>query len=207
MSNSYESNIQNAVNSLRNGSGIIITDDENRENEGDLIFACNSLQEYQVAQMIRDCSGIICLVLDEDRASYLNLPFMTEDNKSKNHTNFTISIEASENVTTGVSAKDRLTTIMAASNKNSKPEDIVSPGHVFPLVSKKNGVFERQGHTEATYDVMRIAGTGKYGVLCELTNPDGTMMKGNQIDLYSKVHNIPVITVKDIINYRLHNNI
>lgn len=207
MSKNYEFHIQNAVNSLQNGRGIIVTDDATRENEGDLIFACNLLQEYQIAQMIRDCSGIICLVLDEEKATSLNLPLMTKNNKSKNHTNFTISIEAAENVTTGVSAKDRLITIMTASNENSTSEDIVSPGHVFPLISKSNGVFERKGHTEATYDMMRIAGTGKFGVLCELTNPDGSMMKGHQIENYSKTHNIPVVTVEDIINYRIQHGI
>ena len=132
---------------------------------------------------------------------------MTHNNQSKNHTNFTISIEAAENVTTGVSAKDRLTTIMANSNDNSISKDIVSPGHIFPLVSKSNGVFERKGHTEATYDMMRIAGAGKFGVLFELTNPDGTMMKELQIENYSKTHNIPVITVEDIVNYRTTYNI
>ena len=202
MSENYESNIQNAVNSLKNGHGIIVLDDEDRENEGDLIFACSSLQDYQVAQMIKDCSGIICLVLDEERAKYLNLPFMTDNNQSKNHTNFTISIEAAQNVTTGVSASDRLTTIKAAVNSHALPQDIVSPGHVFPLISKQNGVLERKGHTEATYDMMQIAETGKYGVLCELTNPDGTMMKGSQIENYSKTHNIPIVTVENIIKYR-----
>ena len=157
--------------------------------------------------MIRDCSGIICLVIDEEKALNLNLPLMTHNNQSKNHTNFTISIEAAENITTGVSAKDRLTTIMAASNDNSISKDIVSPGHIFPLVSKSNGVFERKGHTEATYDMMRIADAGKFGVLFELTNPDGTMMKELQIENYSKTHNIPVITVEDIVNYRTTYNI
>lgn len=207
MSNDFYGKIQAAVKSLQNGNGIIITDDEKRENEGDLVFACTSLTKEQVAQMIRDCSGIICLVINEERANLLNLPLMTAVNKSKNHTNFTISIEAAENVTTGVSAQDRLTTILSASKKDASQNDIVSPGHIFPLIAKTGGVFERQGHTEATLDIIKIAGTGEFGVLCELTNKDGSMMKDDDIINYSTKYNIPVISVEDIINYRKHNNI
>ena len=203
----FRKKIQSAVKALQSGNGIIITDDDTRENEGDVIFACSTLREVQEAQMIRDCSGIICLVINEERANLLNLPLMTSVNKSKNHTNFTISIEAAENVTTGVSAKDRLTTILSASKKDASKDDIVSPGHVFPLIAKNGGVFERQGHTEATLDIIKIAGTGEFGVLCELTNQDGTMMKGDDIINYSKKYNMPVISVEDIINYRKVYNI
>ncbi len=127
---------------------------------------------------------------------------MTTNNKSKNHTNFTVSIESATDVTTGVSVKDRLTTIQKASNINAKPEDIVSHGHVFLLVAKDNGVFDREGHTEATYDMMKIANTGECGVLCELTNSDGTMMKGKDIYNYAKKYNLPVISVNEIKMYR-----
>ena len=157
--------------------------------------------------MIRDCSGIICLVINEERANLLNIPLMTFVNNSINHTNFTISIEAAENITTGVSAQDRLTTILCASKKDASKDDIVSPGHVFPLIAKNGGVFERQGHTEATIDIIKIAGTGEFGILCELTNQDGTMMKGNDILNYSKKYNMPVISVEDIVNYRKFYNI
>lgn len=149
--------------------------------------------------MIRDCNGIICLVINEEKANLLNLPLMTSVNKSKNHTNFTISIEVAD--------KDRLTTILSASKKDASKDDIVSPDHVFPLIAKNGGVFERQGHTEVTLDIIKIAGTGEFGILCELTNQDGTMMKSNDIINYSKKYNMPVISVEDIINYRKLYNI
>ncbi len=132
---------------------------------------------------------------------------MTNNNKSKNHTNFTISIEAADGVTTGVSAKDRLTTIKKASNIHAKSSDIVSPGHVFQLIAKHNGVFERAGHAEAVYDIMKIAGTGECSVLCELTNGDGSIMKCKEIYGYANKHNLPVISVNDIRLYRKNLNL
>lgn len=207
MKNNSIEKVEIAVKSLQKGNGAIILDDESRENEGDLVFACKYLTEKQTAQMIRDCSGIICLVLDEDKAKSLNLKLMTENNQSKNHTNFTVSIEAKNGVTTGVSAHDRLMTIKAASSINSKSSDIVSPGHIFPLIAKNNGVFERAGHTEALYDILKIAQLEEYGVLCELTNKDGSMMKGQEIEKYAEMNNLPVVSVENIRDYRTYYNI
>lgn len=195
-----------AVQTLKSGGGILVADDENRENEGDIIFSVDYLTVSQVAQLIRDCSGIVCLCLTEQDVERLELPMMTNCNRSKNHTNFTVSIEAAVGVTTGVSAADRLTTIKTAANPMSKACDIVSPGHIFPLKACGAGVLERRGHTEATIDFMKLAGLYPAGVLCELTNPDGTMARMPEIIKYGEKHKMPVVTVDDLAKYIAEKN-
>ncbi len=177
-----------ALNALRNGRGVLVVDDADRENEGDLIFAAESLTTEQMAMLIRDCSGIVCLCLPEEKVRTLDLPMMVTSNTSRYQTAFTVSIEAAQGVTTGVSAADRVATVKAAVAENANPGDLNRPGHIFPLCARPGGVLERPGHTEATVDLMRLAGLQPYGVLCELTNPDG--------------HYIPIITVADIVAYR-----
>lgn len=194
--------VETALKAIKNGNGILLVDDENRENEGDLIFPAETMTAEQMALMIRECSGIVCLCLTSEKAASLNLKLMVENNKSKYGTNFTISIEAAKGVTTGVSAADRITTIKAAVNPNAKPTDIVSPGHVFPLIAKDNGVFEREGHTEGSVDLMKLAGLSPYAILCELTNIDGTMAKMPEIETFSRKHNFPIVSILDIIQFR-----
>lgn len=194
--------VETALKAIKTGNGILLVDDENRENEGDLIFPAETMTTEQMALMIRECSGIVCLCLTSEKAASLNLKLMVENNKSKYGTNFTVSIEAAKGVTTGVSAADRITTIKAAVNPNAKPTDIVSPGHVFPLIAKDNGVFERDGHTEGSVDLMKLAGLSPYAILCELTNIDGTMAKMPEIETFSKKHNFPIVSILDIIQYR-----
>ncbi len=194
--------MENALDALRSGQGILVTDDENRENEGDLIFAAETLTEEQMAMLIRECSGIVCLCLTDDRVRKLELPMMVEDNSSRYQTAFTVSIEAAEGVTTGVSAADRVATIRAAIADDAKPGDLHRPGHIFPLRARPGGVLERGGHTEATVDMARLAGLKPYGVLCELTNPDGTMARLPQIADFAAKHAFPVLTVQDIVRYR-----
>ena len=194
--------VKNAVKKLQQGLGILLVDDENRENEGDIIFSAEKMTEKDMALMIRECSGIVCLCLTEDRCNKLGLKQMVKDNTSKNQTAFTISIEAKEGVTTGVSAKDRLTTIRTAISNNAKPTDISHPGHVFPLLAKRNGVFDRRGHTEGSIDLVRIAGLGESAVLCELTNEDGTMSKLPEICSFAEKHNMSVVSIEDIYYYR-----
>ena len=194
--------IEEAVKALRNGLGILLIDDENRENEGDLIFSAEKMTVNQMALMIRECSGIVCLCLTSEKASELNLKLMVENNKSKYGTNFTISIEAADGVTTGVSASDRIVTIKATIKKGATFTDIVSPGHIFPLVAKDNGVFERAGHTEGSVDLMKLAGLSPFAVLCELTNVDGTMARFPEVEVFSKAHNYPIVSILDIIEYR-----
>lgn len=194
--------VSNALASLQQGRGILVVDDEDRENEGDLIFSASSLTAEHMAMLIRECSGIVCLCLPPDKAAALDLPPMVEHNTSAYGTAFTVTIEAAEGVSTGVSAADRLTTVKAAVADGARPEDLRRPGHVFPLVAKAGGVLERPGHTEATVDMMRLAGLSPCGVLCELTNPDGAMARLPEIVAFAERHKLPVLAVKDIIAYR-----
>lgn len=194
--------VSKGLRSLQNGQGILVVDDEDRENEGDLIFSAQNLTKEQMAMLIRDCSGIVCLCLKDETVRSLGLPMMCENNQSAYQTAFTASIEAAEGVTTGVSAQDRVTTIQAAIADDACAQDVVSPGHVFPLRAQPGGVLIRRGHTEATVDLMSLAGLRPCGVLCEVTNPDGTMARLPQIVEYGLRHSMPVLTVEDIVQYR-----
>lgn len=201
--NNYKERIENAINKLQQGKGILLVDDEDRENEGDIIFPAPTMTSKDMALMIRECSGIVCLCLTPERSKELELRPMVIDNTSKNQTAFTITIEAKEGVTTGVSAADRIQTIRTAVAKNAKPSDLAHPGHVFPLVAKANGVFERRGHTEGSIDLVKLAGLGDSAVLCELTNEDGTMARLPEIIRFGIQHDMPVVTIEDIYQYRL----
>ncbi|WP_027178638.1 3,4-dihydroxy-2-butanone-4-phosphate synthase [Maridesulfovibrio bastinii] len=194
--------VTNALENLRNGNGVLVTDNEDRENEGDLIFSAEFLTNEQMAMLIRECSGIVCLCLTDAKVTELGLDMMVEKNTSTYGTGFTVSIEAAEGVTTGVSAADRVTTIKAAIEDGAKPSCLNKPGHVFPLRARAGGVLERGGHTEATVDLMKLAGLKDCGVLCELTNPDGTMARLPEIVEFAQKNNFCVLTVDDIISYR-----
>lgn len=194
--------VEKALLKLQQGKGILLVDDENRENEGDIIFPASTITEKDMALLIRECSGIVCLCISEEKSKHLNLRPMVETNNSKNQTAFTISIEAREGVESGVSAKDRVTTIKAAIAENALAEDIASPGHVFPLVAKKNGVFERRGHTEGSVDLVQLANLGNDAVLCELTNEDGTMARLPEIVDFAEKREMTVVTIDDIYHYR-----
>lgn len=195
--------VDNALQALREGRGVLLLDDEDRENEGDIICAAETLTTEQMALMIREGSGIVCLCLTDEQADKLQLPPMVSVNDSKNQTAFTVSIEARHGVTTGVSAKDRVTTVKTAANPTAEPEDLARPGHVFPLRARKGGVLARRGHTEGTVDLMQMAGLLPSGVLCEVTNPDGTMAKTPEIVAFGKLHNMPVLTIEDMVQYRM----
>ena len=199
--NPYE-RVERALLALRNGQGVLVTDDENRENEGDLIFPAETLTVNQMAMLIRECSGIVCLCLTDDKVKSLKLPMMVDNNSSRFQTAFTVSIEATNGVTTGVSASDRVKTIKTAVADNAKPEDLNRPGHIFPLRARPGGVLERQGHTEATIDLMKLAGLKPAGVLCELTNPDGSMARLPEIIKFATKYNFPVLSVEDLVTYR-----
>jgi len=198
-----EERVKRAIDALRSGAGVLVTDDEGRENEGDIIFPAENISESQMAVLIRECSGIVCLCLTPEKADALNLPLMVLENYSKYGTAFTVSIEAAAGVTTGVSAHDRALTIRTAARPDARPADLHRPGHVFPLRARAGGVLERRGHTEATIDLMRLAGFQPCGVLCELTNPDGTMARLPEIVAFGKKHGMPVLTVEDIVSYRM----
>ena len=194
--------VENALIALKEGRGVLLLDDEDRENEGDIIYSVEHLTNEQMALMIRECSGIVCLCLTDAQADKLELPPMVVNNNSANQTAFTVSIEAKVGVTTGVSAADRVTTIKTAANPHAKPEDLARPGHVFPLRARPGGVMTRRGHTEGTIDLMQMAGLQPAGVLCEVTNPDGTMAKAPEIVAFGRMHNRPVLTIEDMVAYR-----
>ncbi|TOM57931.1 3,4-dihydroxy-2-butanone-4-phosphate synthase [Vibrio parahaemolyticus] len=194
--------VENALIALKEGRGVLLLDDEDRENEGDIIYSVEHLTNEQMALMIRECSGIVCLSLTDAQADKLELPPMVVNNNSANQTAFTVSIEAKVGVTTGVSAADRVTTIKTAANPHAKPEDLARPGHVFPLRARPGGVMTRRGHTEGTIDLMQMAGLQPAGVLCEVTNPDGTMAKAPEIVAFGRLHNMPVLTIEDMVAYR-----
>ncbi|HHG3146184.1 TPA: 3,4-dihydroxy-2-butanone-4-phosphate synthase [Vibrio parahaemolyticus] len=194
--------VESALIALKEGRGVLLLDDEDRENEGDIIYSVEHLTNKQMALMIRECSGIVCLCLTDAQADKLELPPMVVNNNSANQTAFTVSIEAKVGVTTGVSAADRVTTIKTAANPHAKPEDLARPGHVFPLRARPGGVMTRRGHTEGTIDLMQMAGLQPAGVLCEVTNPDGTMAKAPDIVAFGRLHNMPVLTIEDMVAYR-----
>jgi 3,4-dihydroxy 2-butanone 4-phosphate synthase len=200
--NNSKERLEKALRHLQNGKGVILMDDEDRENEGDLVFSAHHMTKNQMALMIRQCSGIVCLCLTNEKADLLKLPYMVTENTSSFQTPFTISIEAREGVTTGVSAKDRLKTIQVASSENAKSNDLAKPGHIFPLRAKNNGVLERKGHTEGSVDLMKLAGLKPEAVLCELMNDDGTMAKIDTITPFANEHDLIVLTIQDIIHYR-----
>ncbi len=199
--NSFE-RVENALDAMRKGKGVLVTDDERRENEGDLIFPAQSISETQMAMLIRECSGIVCLCLTEEKAGALKLPMMVENNSSRFRTAFTVSIDAADGVSTGVSAHDRVKTNKTAIADNAEPEQLHRPGHIFPLKSRPGGVLERSGHTEATVDLMQLAGLKPDGVLCELTNTDGSMARLPQIVAFARKNDFPVLTVEDLMDYR-----
>ena len=194
--------VERALAALRQGRGVMVLDDENRENEGDMIFPAETMTEEQMALTIRHGSGIVCLCITEERRLQLDLPMMVSNNTSHYGTAFTVTIEAAEGVTTGVSAKDRLTTVRAASAEGAKPSDLHRPGHVFPLRAQNGGVLTRRGHTEATIDLVTLAGFRSAGVLCELTNDDGTMARAPEVIVFANKHNMPVVTIDDLVAYR-----
>lgn len=194
--------VEFAIDAMQSGYGVILQDDLDRENEADLIFAAEKMTEADMALMIRTCSGIVCLCLDDDRIRQLSLPPMVSNNESRYGTAFTVSIEARHGVTTGVSAADRLTTIRAAIGKDTRPEDLARPGHVFPLRSHPDGVLGRKGHTEGSVDLARLAGLQPASVLCELMRDDGSMMRGKDVDDFASLHNFPKLTIAELIHYR-----
>ncbi len=198
---SSEDRIAQALQALRAGRGVLLVDDDDRENEGDLIFAAEHLNVAQMAMLIRECSGIVCLCLTDDRLYQLGLPPMVAHNTSKNGTAFTIGIGARDGVTTGVSAQDRVTTVRAAIQADASPDDLATPGHVFPLRAQPGGVFVRRGHTEGTVDLMQLAGLQPAGVLCELTNADGSMARLPQVVSFAEEHGLPVCSIEDIVQY------
>ena len=197
--------IEEAIKAIANGELIVVVDDEDRENEGDLICAAEAATAEKVNFMAKFGRGLICLPLEAETVDRLNLPLMVSNNNTKMGTNFTVSIEASVGVTTGISAADRACTIAAAINPNSGIEDIRSPGHVFPLLASQGGVLRRAGHTEAAVDLAKLAKMLPGGVICEIMNEDGTMARVPNLLKFAEKHKLLIITIKDLIEYRKRN--
>jgi len=191
-----------AVDAIRHGRAVVLVDDDDRENEGDLIVAAERLTVPMMATLIRECSGIVCLCLEDERIAQLALPPMVARNESRYGTAFTVSIEARDGVTTGVSAADRVTTIRAAIAVGAEPADLVSPGHVFPLRAAPGGVLERRGHTEGAIELARLAGLRPAAVLCELMNDDGSMRRGDELLAFSRSHGYPMLTIEELVAFR-----
>jgi 3,4-dihydroxy 2-butanone 4-phosphate synthase len=192
-----------AVKDLRRGHPVILVDHFHRENEADLIVAAERLSIAAMAMLIRECSGIVCLCLTEETCNRLELPPMVLNNESRFMTPFTVSIEARNGVTTGVSAADRVTTIHTAIAKNAVASDLTRPGHVFPLRAAAGGVLERQGHTEGSVELARLAGLKPAAVLCELTNPNGTMAKGTDIEIFAARHDMVVLSIAELVESKI----
>ena len=184
---------------------IILVDDEDRENEGDLIIAAEVVAPEHITFMAREACGLICLTLTEERGRQLNLPLMVESNTSLHETNFTVSIEAATGITTGISAADRATTIKKAVAPDAKPSDLVQPGHVFPLMAQPGGVLSRAGHTEAGCDLARLAGLQASAVIVEILNDDGSMARRPDLEKFAEEHNLKIGTIADLIRYRIQN--
>jgi len=195
--------IDEAIEDIAKGRMVILVDDEDRENEGDLCMAAEKVTPEAINFMARYGRGLICLSLTPERTEELRLPMMTDDNTSSFGTAFTVSIEAKKGVTTGISAADRATTILTAINPATKAEDIARPGHIFPLRAKPGGVLQRAGQTEGSVDLARLAGLFQAGVICEIMNDDGTMARVPELLEFAKIHNMKIVTIKDLIQYRI----
>lgn len=195
--------IEEALHDIKKGKMVILVDDEDRENEGDLCMAAEKITPEAINFMAKNGRGLICLSLSPQRVDELQLPMMTDHNTSSFGTAFTVSIEAKKGVTTGISAHDRAVTILTAISPKTKPEDIARPGHIFPLRAKPGGVLQRAGQTEGSVDLARLAGLYPAGVICEIMDEDGTMARVPQLMEFSKKFNIKIVTVKDLIRFRM----
>jgi len=197
--------IEEILEDYREGKMVILVDDEDRENEGDLVLAAGCVTADHINFMASHGRGLICLTLTKERCQRLNLPLMVSENDSRYSTNFTVSIEAARGVTTGISAADRATTIQSAVSENATSNDIVTPGHVFPVMAQPGGVLTRAGHTEAGVDLARMCGFEPASVICEILNPDGTMARLPDLVKFGGKHKIRIGTIADLIRYRLKN--
>lgn len=195
--------IEEIIEDIRQGKMVILMDDEDRENEGDLIMASECVRAEHINFMAKHARGLICMPMTRERCELLRLPLMAPRNGSGFGTKFTVSIEAAEGVTTGISAADRARTVQAAAAKSARAEDIVSPGHIFPLMAQPGGVLARAGHTEAACDLARMAGFEPSGVICEVMNDDGSMSRRAELEVFAEQHGIKIGTIADLIHYRL----
>lgn len=197
--------VEELVADIRAGKMVILMDDEDRENEGDLVIAATHIRPEDINFMITHARGLVCLTLSKERCQQLNLPLMVDANGAQHGTNFTLSIEAAHGITTGISAAERAHTIQTAVAAHAKPADIVQPGHIFPLMAQPGGVLHRAGHTEAGCDLSRLAGLEPASVICEIINEDGTMARRPDLEVFAEKHGLKIGTIADLIHYRMTN--
>ena len=197
--------IEELIHDIRQGKMVVLMDDEDRENEGDLVMAAECVRAEDINFMARFARGLICMPMTRERCERLGLPLMVEHNGSGFATKFTVSIEAATGVTTGISAQDRARTVQAAVARNARASDIVQPGHIFPLMAEPGGVLFRAGHTEASCDLARLAGFEAAGVICEIMNDDGTMARRPELEKFAQEHGLKIGTIADLIHYRVLN--
>ena len=197
--------IKEIIDDIRQGKMVILMDDEDRENEGDLIIAAERVRMEDINFMATNARGLICLTLEKERCEFLKLPLMVNKNDAPYNTNFTVSIEAATGVTTGISAADRARTIQVAVSRDSDPGDIIQPGHIFPIMAQPGGVLRRAGHTEAGCDLARLAGYLPAAVIVEIMNEDGSMARREDLEVFAKKHGIKIGTIVDLIHYRIAN--
>ena len=197
------SDIESIVADIRDGKMVIMVDDENRENEGDLLMAAERVRPEDINYMARYGRGLICLTISRERCAQLRLPLMVDETDQRHATNFTISIEAAEGITTGISAHDRAMTVQVAVAKDAKPEHLSQPGHIFPVMAQPGGVLTRAGHTEAGCDLARLAGLEPAATIVEILNEDGSMARRPDLENFSREHNVKIGTIADLIRYRL----
>ncbi len=197
--------VEDAIRDIRDGRAVVVVDDEDRENEGDLIFAASKATPELVAFMIRYTSGVICVPMEGRDLDRLGIPMMTYRNRESMRTAYTVSVDARDRITTGISAADRARTIKVLADSASEPFDLVQPGHIFPLRAREGGVLVRPGHTEATIDLARLAGMTAAGAICEVVNDDGTMKRGQQLRDFADEHGLVLISIADLIAYRRRN--
>jgi 3,4-dihydroxy 2-butanone 4-phosphate synthase/GTP cyclohydrolase II len=193
------------IEDIRAGRMVILMDDEDRENEGDLVMAASYVRPEDINFMASHGRGLVCMTMTRERCKQLALPLMVEANESQFSTNFTLSIEAAEGVTTGISAQDRARTVLAAAAKDAGPADIVQPGHIFPLMARPGGVLTRAGHTEAGCDLARLAGLEPTAVIVEILKEDGSMARRSDLEIYAREHGLKIGTIEDLIRYRIEN--
>lgn len=192
--------LREALDIFKNGGFVIVTDDEGRENEGDLFLLASAATPEKLAFMVRYTSGVICVAMTEERSRQLHLPLMVKNNQDNKRTAFTVTVDAKHCITTGISAAERALTIKALGDLSKTAEDFVRPGHIFPLIANENGLLARQGHTEAVVEMCRMVGETEVGVISELVNEDGSMMRGLELERFSTAHDIPVVTIETLIS-------
>lgn len=195
------SKVEDGITEIQRGKFIIVVDDEDRENEGDLVIAAEKVTPSRLNYMLKNARGIMCVPITEERLNELQVPLMVEDNTDKFGTPFAVTVDAKRNTTTGVSVCDRMETLKVLLNPESKPDDLVRPGHMFPLRANANGVLGRQGHTEAAVELCKLAGLKPAAVIAEIMNDNGSMAKLEQLEEFASKRDIPIVTIKDLVKY------